>query len=715
MGNFNDWVSPTIHTGFYSLDNLDPGDDTGYYAYLRSGLIDGDFDFINEVNYAYRENFTPTGYVFNNWQIGQSLLFFPFFLVGHIIALILNASGLAISTDGYSVPYYMSTAIASHAYLFIGLLQLNKIIRRLTSEQIAILVTISIWLCSPLIYFSFVRDRMAHTTEFFVAVMFVSLWLRVRESEKPMDHALLGALLGLFCMIRIINISFFALYFFDQIVLKKLFPLKINGPTLKAFLIRSFWMVLFFLLVLSPQLILWQKFNGVPLPIRHFEKASLGLTLIFTPTFFKKLFDLFFSLQWGIFFSFPIFIFSSIGFYADKQFKAIKPGVIAYLGSIIFLITIYPENSNSYGERHFISSIPLLAIGLAGILNWTSRAKTKTIEYMAYCFIGVCFLVQYCMIAQYKIIIPHDAPEFSYKAIIHIPKLLFEHTEALLRSSNWFRILTLNHDVDWNFKDFLFMVIFPLVQVGVLFIICYLFNKTSSLREKQKTIFNTKPFLTLISFATVFLIVLITVLTPTKSQKEIKIKLHYVDLIMQALLTNHNEQFGKKFNLYKKASNLNLPTLNVYLQLGLIYQSKNNLVESNKNFQKVLAIDPNHQTALINLGDNFNVLGDYKNAEKVLKVATRSQSPMAEAFDALGQVYAKQNRSTDSEKMFKTAIALKPEYAKGHLNLSILYTQIKEKQKAIHHLEETVRLGLTNQTVTDLLKLYGLSLKKFNS
>jgi tetratricopeptide (TPR) repeat protein len=715
LGNFNDWISPTVHTGFYSLNNIDPGDDTGYQAYLRSGLIDGDFDFINEINYAHRETFMPTGYVFNNWQIGQSLLFFPFFLAGHIIALILNASGFKISTDGYSIPYYMSTAIAAHAYLFIGLLQLNKIVRRATTEQIALLVTISIWLCSPLIYFSFVRDRMAHTTEFFMAVMFLTFWLRLRESGKPIDHAFLGALLGLFCMIRIINISFFALYFFDQIILKKPFLLKTNQPHLKNFLNRSFWMVLFFLLALSPQLFLWQKLNGVPLPIRHFGMAGAGLTFIFTPEFFKKLFNVFFSLQWGVLFSFPIFIFSVLGLYADKQFNPIRPGLIAYLVAIVFIISVYPENSDSYGERHFISSIPLLAIGLTGILNWASSAKTKKMGFMVFSLIGICLLCQYSMLAQYKIIIPHNDPEFSFKAITHIPKLLFEHTEALLRSSNWFRLITLNSEATWNFKDVLFMIVFPIAQTGVLFLICFLFHNISSLKVKQENNFNPKYYLTIIVSITILLIFLITVLTPTKNQKEIELRHDYANLLKQARLYQKKNNPDQALKHYLKASNQSLSTLIPFLQMGLIHHAKSNFAESNKNFQKVLSIDPNHQTALLNLGDNFNILGDYENAEKNLRIATKFQSPIAETFDALGQVYAKQNRLIDSEKMFKTAITLKPDYAKAHLNLSILYTQTGEKQKAIYHLEETVRLGITNQTVIDLIKLYGRSLKRIDS
>ena len=88
LGVFNSWVSPNIHKGYYSVTIIDAGDDTGYYAFLRSAFFDGDLDFFNERNYAHAEKINPTGYVFNNWQMGQAILFLPFFLIGHALSLI---------------------------------------------------------------------------------------------------------------------------------------------------------------------------------------------------------------------------------------------------------------------------------------------------------------------------------------------------------------------------------------------------------------------------------------------------------------------------------------------------------------------------------------------------------------------------------------------------------------------------------------------------
>jgi hypothetical protein len=116
LGLFNDWIPPLTHSGYYSVKTVDGGDDTGYYSYLRSIFFDGDIDFINERYYAHINRFNSTGYVFSNWQIGQAVLYLPFFMLGHFLALFYSALGYPIKADGYSAPYFIATAVASATY-----------------------------------------------------------------------------------------------------------------------------------------------------------------------------------------------------------------------------------------------------------------------------------------------------------------------------------------------------------------------------------------------------------------------------------------------------------------------------------------------------------------------------------------------------------------------------------------------------------------------
>ena len=150
--------------------------------------------------------------MFNNWQMGQAILFLPFFLVGHALAHLYQGLGYPVTTDGYSAPYYLSTAVASAAYLFAGLIFVYHTLRMFIGKRLSMLVTLSSWLASPLLYFSFIRQRMAHTAEFFLASILIYIWIRFRQSREPIHYLLLGTVLGLLCMTRVINIAFFALF-----------------------------------------------------------------------------------------------------------------------------------------------------------------------------------------------------------------------------------------------------------------------------------------------------------------------------------------------------------------------------------------------------------------------------------------------------------------------------------------------------------------------
>ncbi len=280
LGIFNNWIPPDIHKGFYSVTTIDGGDDAGYYAFLRSVFFDGDLDFFNELHYVHSEKLMPTGYVFNNWQMGQALLFLPFFIVGHLLALLYQGLGYPISVGGYSAPYYIATAVASVTFLFAGLILVFKTLHSFIDKRFALLVTLSIWLASPLIYFSFIRQRMAHTSEFFLAAILIFAWVHFRSSRDPVRHAVLGALLGFLCMTRVINITFFALFAVDLLWSLRADWKSKPEEAFKKSLILGGSMLGGFFLVLLPQIVCWNQLNGVPFPPRHMKFAGEGLSSI---------------------------------------------------------------------------------------------------------------------------------------------------------------------------------------------------------------------------------------------------------------------------------------------------------------------------------------------------------------------------------------------------------------------------------------------------
>jgi len=490
LGIFNNWIPPDVHKGYYSVTTIDAGDDTGYYAFLRSPFFDGDLDFFNELRYAHSEKLMPTGYVFNNWQMGQALLFLPFFIIGHLLALLYQGLGYPISVDGYSAPYYIATAVASVTFLFAGLILVFKTLHSFIDKRFAMLVTLSIWLASPLIYFSFIRQRMAHTSEFFLAAVLIFAWIHFRPQAREADsndsvgrdtsssaeksqssmvvrYALLGALLGFLCMTRVINIAFLALFAVDLLWSFRADWKSKPTETVKKLLVLGGAGLGGFFLVLLPQIVCWNQLNGVPFPPRHMKFAGEGLSGISLFPLLENSWTLFFSAKWGLVFSMPLAVMGLVGlFLKNERLKEIRPGLLAYLAGIFAIVILYPEDSASYGHRHLISALPVLALGLGNLMWRIAQIPSKGWIRVAIAGCLSAVLAQYCMLIQYKITLPYNHPEFTLKALGSSAELIFNRPDLLLRSSNFFNMLS--HPQSWNYLDGLFLLVFPLFQLAAL-------------------------------------------------------------------------------------------------------------------------------------------------------------------------------------------------------------------------------------------------------
>ena len=711
LGTYNEWVPPAIQKGFYSISVIDRGDDSGYYAYLRSIFIDGDLDFINERDFAHHETFTSTGYVFNNWQFGQSVFFIPFFILGHWVACLLKAFGYPVTTDGYSFPYYIVTALGSQTYLFAGLVITWNLLKKRFKEPIPKLATISIWLGTFLLYYSFIRQRMAHTQEFFVAAVFVSYWLKIRTNDKKSEHVLLGAILGILCCIRVINIGYFALYFIDQWFLTHPSSIAFFWERIKLSFTRSLYFLGAFAIAFLPQNYIWFKLDGMPLPAFHSELAGSSINTLSLENIFAATFNFFFSLKWGLFISAPLLFIGILGIIINrKKIQDIQAGLLAGIAAFILIIVFLFNYLDAYEYRYLSPTLPLFAIGLGAIFD--KFIQNKKIWIVTLFFIGICFLIQYFMIIQYKITIPYNHPEFTFKSITTIPQILSENVQLLLRSSNWIRLFTLEKHEPWNYKDYIYLVFFPLVQGGIIFLIYYFYSKIISLKAEQRKWFHPKYLSGIIFSISILLIVLVAITAPAKTKEEINVRNQYSELLKTAYSLTGQNQFEDAIVSYQKASNLGLELWTPQLKLALIYQSKKDYAKSNRNFQEVLKLNPYHQSALINLGVNFNILGDYQKAEELLNLAIRQEPRRVEAFDTLGQIYANQNKWVRSERMFKIAYALNPQYTHVQLNLAVLYTQMKKAPEAIYHLKKALNFGIYNNTVEKLLKVHGLRIEK---
>src|SRR5262249_52191399 len=83
-----------------------------YYLFIASGVVDGDFDFTNQLRQQWPlENYalTPTGYVLDKYPIGMSLTLLPSFLPAHGLSLVIHklTGSRFFEPNGYTALYQL--------------------------------------------------------------------------------------------------------------------------------------------------------------------------------------------------------------------------------------------------------------------------------------------------------------------------------------------------------------------------------------------------------------------------------------------------------------------------------------------------------------------------------------------------------------------------------------------------------------------------------
>ena len=701
LGIFNDWISPDTHKGYYAVTTIDAGDDTGYYAFLRSVFFDGDLDFFNELNYAHSEKFMPTGYVFNNWQMGQALLFLPFFIVGHLLALLYQGLGYPISVGGYSAPYYISTAVASVTFLFAGLALVFKTLHSFIDKRFALFVTLSIWLASPLIYFSFIRQRMSHTVEFFFAAVLMFAWIRFRRSKDPLRYAVLGALLGFLCMTRVINIAFFALFAVDMLWS---FRANLNSvSTVKKITVLSGAILGGFFLVMLPQIVCWYQLNGVPFPPRHMKFAGEGLSGISLLPLLEKMWSLFFSAKWGLLFSMPLAVVGVVGlFLKNKWLKEIRPGLLAYLAGIFAIVIIYPEDSASYGHRHLISALPVFALGLGNVLSRISEAGSKWGVRVTIIGCLSAVLAQFSMLIQYKVVLPYNHPEFTLKALGSTAEILSSRPDLLLRSTNFFKIFSIPHPQSWDYLDGLFLLVFPLFQLTGLVVVLVLLKWMEQASWFQMKILDPKFMLGKSVIVSIMLLVIVMVSTPTKTQPEIDARTKYQEAIKKGETHLRSREIDEARVEYTLAAELMPQSWKSYFMLGQTWQAQGRIDEANRFYRKVLVYNPDDSPTLVLLGNNLRRQGKVEEAEKTLRSAIRAWPSNVTAYESLAQLLVFRGKREEGIHFFKYALQVNPNYGPGHINLAMTYHSLNQEEKSRFHLNQALALGMKGPAVDQI-------------
>lgn len=181
----------------FSSDRIEPfiqgADDAHYFMWLRSWVLDGDFDFANDIietpfleenakQAIFREPLTSTGLVQNKFTVGWAVVSFPLYLVAHWVA-----PYTPWSQDGFSVPYQIGIWVQQMLIAALGFYLLWRILSRWVDRRTAATAILCTWMISPMIYYQTARISMVHNVVFVLGVLIVWLAIKIKEHLERRD------------------------------------------------------------------------------------------------------------------------------------------------------------------------------------------------------------------------------------------------------------------------------------------------------------------------------------------------------------------------------------------------------------------------------------------------------------------------------------------------------------------------------------------------
>ena len=373
------------------------GDGIGYYANLRSPLIDHNLAFAKDwkdphdldrlsfstdwkdprdvdrtlMSRVWENPVRRPGHLPNYFTVGPAILWSPFLVSTHVVVLTLSHLGVQVIPDGKSRPYMAVMAMATALYGFAGLCISFSIARRFVDERWAFWGTVGVWLGTSLPVYMYLHTSWSHALSAFATSLFLWYWLRTREARTGRQSLILGLLAGLMIEVYYLNLVFLLAPLWEAastylaLWRDRADGLNGTGKILRLHLLG----VLGALVALLPTFITRQIVFGSPFAAGPY---SLRLWNWTAPAFGKVLF----SASHGLLVFTPIVLLAFLGFfYLYRLNRAVGTICLSVVLAFYGLVSFYPGWSSVYGfgNRYFVSLTPLFVLGLACVLAFAER------------------------------------------------------------------------------------------------------------------------------------------------------------------------------------------------------------------------------------------------------------------------------------------------------------------------------------------------------
>jgi hypothetical protein len=375
--------------------NLLSYDVFGYYLYLPGTFIWHQSEFtdatqLEKINEKY--HCTNTFYQLaraanmkyvDKYSLGLAILYLPFFLIGHLIAL-----WFQFPVDGFSPPYQFSLLAGGFLYSIIGILFLRKVLLKYFSDLQSAITLFLVIFGTNYIYDAAYKGIMPHNLLFTIYCVIIWLTIKWHESQKTKYAIMLGLACGLTILSRPTEIVCLIIPIFWGVTDRRSFFEKIR--LIKTHYKQLLWAALSIFLVWIPQLIHW-KINTGQFLFYSYNNPGEGLDLLYPHTW-----NALFSFRKGWLIYTPVMIFGIIGLIA--LYRKNRPLFLPVLLFFIFNLYLVSSWTNwwyaeSFGQRALIQSYPVIALPfgyfIAYITERRSRWPRMTILLVSLSFIAL--------------------------------------------------------------------------------------------------------------------------------------------------------------------------------------------------------------------------------------------------------------------------------------------------------------------------------------
>ncbi|MDP9325699.1 MAG: hypothetical protein M3O87_04085 [Candidatus Dormibacteraeota bacterium] len=349
-------------------------DGQGYFAYLPAYVIyhdptfkkvAEDFKHGEPLVYDFGKGLTldqNTGNYLERYGMGEAVLMLPFFLAGHLLAIVTGSE-----LDGYSTYEHAAAALSGLFYMFAGVWLLRSVLSRYFSRGVVLATLVSIVFGTSLFHYATYDSIFSHAYSFFLITLMVWLLPRFYEAERHRWRwvVALGVAAGLILLVR--NQNVVALLLVPLFGLGSIPDVRARLGFFRSHLLQSAAVPALAAVVFIPQMLAWQVATGHLLVFSYEGSGGAGSQSFqwLNPSFPQVLIAFYPHglLPWA-----PVLTFALVGLvFLRRSHPRLFYGtlVVLVLNTYVIASWFVWFYGGGFGHRQFIDTLALAALPLA--------------------------------------------------------------------------------------------------------------------------------------------------------------------------------------------------------------------------------------------------------------------------------------------------------------------------------------------------------------